>query len=54
MHRDAYLSDFHYLQEATETGSASSFGTKVHRWNFGKGQQDEEIRERGRESRSEL
>lgn len=31
------MSGLNYLQEAIENGSASSFGTKVHRSNLGRG-----------------
>lgn len=42
VYSDVYVSDLHYLQEAAENVSASSLVTKAHRWNLGKGQQDEE------------
>lgn len=37
VHSGAYVSDLHYSQEATESGSASSLVTNAHRWNLGKG-----------------
>lgn len=48
VHGDAYVSDLHYLQKATENDCTSSLVAKAHRWNLGKGQQDEEAGERVR------
>ncbi len=47
VHGYRYVSDLHYLQEATVNDSASSLVTKAHRWNLGKRQQDEDVAEGG-------